>query len=173
MNNIVLANFVRFIGLLLVQGLVLRRMEFDEFGWNYIHVLVYPLFILLLPFRMPRPLVIASGFAMGILVDFFYYTPGLHASAATFLAYVRPAVLWLIEPQARYNLNQSPTKARLGRNWFLRYAAIMMGIHLLFYFSVEAFTFAYIDRILLNSLVTFALSFPAVIALVGLFNPLD
>jgi len=162
MNNTVLTNVFRFLGLLLIQGLVLRRIEFDSGVWSYIHILIYPLFILLLPFRTPRPLVIFSAFALGMLVDLFYYTPGIHASAATFLGFVRPLVLSSLEPRGGYNVNFSPTITQLDLNWFLKYAAIMLVLHLFFYFSVEAFTFTYIIRISLNTLVSFVLSYFAV-----------
>lgn len=173
MNNIVTVNVLRFLGLLLFQGLILRRITFDSGVWSYIHVLVYPLFIMLLPLRTPRPLVIGASFLMGILVDLFYYTPGLHASAAVFTGYFRPAVLSWLEPRGGYNVNYSPTQARLGGNWFYRYAAILLAVHLFFYFSVEAFTFIYFGRILLNTLVSFVISFFFVFAYMRVFDPLD
>ncbi|MBK7409955.1 MAG: hypothetical protein IPL49_20090 [Saprospirales bacterium] len=173
MNNIVLTNVFRFLGLLLFQGLILRRIEFDAGVWSYIHILVYPLFIFLLPLRTPRPLVIFSAFAMGILVDLFYYSPGIHASTATFLGFIRPQVLSWLEPRGGYNVNFSPTRARFGDNWFLRYSAILLAIHLFFYFSVEAFTFVFIGRILLNTLMSFVLSFFFIFGYMRVFDPLD
>lgn len=173
MNNIVTVNILRFLGLLLFQGLILRRIEFDSGVWSYIHVLVYPVFIFLLPLRTPRALVIGSSFLMGILVDLFYYTPGLHASAATFLGYFRPLALGWLEPRGGYNVNYSPTQARFGANWFFRYSAILLAVHLFFYFSVEAFTFVFIGRILLNTLVSFGISYFFVFAYMRLFDPVD
>ena len=173
MNNLVLTNVFRFFGLLLFQGLILRRIEFDLDVWRYIHVLVYPLFIFLMPLRTPRPLVIGSAFAMGILVDLFYYSPGIHASAATFLGYFRPVVLGWLEPRGGYNVNYSPTQARYGENWFYRYAAILLAVHLFFYFSAEAFTFVFIGRILLNTLLSFIVSFFFIFVYMRVFDPLD
>lgn len=173
MSNIVVVNILRFIGLLLVQGLILRRFEFDSGTWRYIHALIYPLFIMLLPLRTPRAAVVGAAFMMGILVDLFYYSPGIHASAATFLGYIRPAVLSALQPRNAYNVSYSPTQARLGVSWFMQYVAIMLLIHLLFYFSVEAFTFVYIDLILLNTLFTFILSYFFIFVYIRIFNPLD
>ena len=173
MNNIVAINIFRFLGLLLLQGLILSRIAFDTGVWQYIHVLLYPVFILLLPLRTPRTLVVGASFLMGLLVDLFYYTPGIHASAATFSGYIRPAVLSWIEPRGGYNVNYSPTQARYGANWFFRYAAILLAIHLFFYFSVEAFTFVYIGRILLNTAVSFAISLFFIFVYMRIFDPLD
>lgn len=173
MNNIVLANVFRFFGLLLLQGLILRQIEFEDEYWNYIHIFTYPLYILLLPLRTPGTLVVVTSFAMGILVDLFYYTPGLHASTATFVGYIRPMILKWLEPAGKYNLNHSPTLERFGPLWFYRYAAIMLGIHLFVYFSVEAFTYVYFLRILANTLVTFVFSFFSVFIYMRFLKPLD
>lgn len=173
MSNIVVVNILRFIGLLLLQGLILYRIEFDSGAWRFIHGLIYPLFIMLLPLRTPRAAVVGAAFLMGILVDLFYYSPGIHASAATFLGYIRPVVLSGLEPRSGYNVSYSPTQARLGTRWFMQYVALMLLIHLLFYFSVEAFTFVYIDRILFNTLFTFVVSYFLIFAYVKIFNPLD
>ena len=173
MNNIVTVNVLRFIGLLLLQGLILRRMEIDTGFWKYIHIFLYPLFIMLLPLRTPKPLVIGASFAMGILVDLFYYTPGLHASASAFLGYFRSWVLDRMEPNAGYNPNYSPTLARFDGKWFYRYTAVLLAVHLFFYFSAEAFTFVYIGRILLNTLMSFIISFICVFMYMKIFDPLD
>lgn len=173
MSNLVLPSLWRFLGLLLFQGLILRRMAFDGPFWEYIHAFIYPLAIILLPLSTPRGLVIILGFAAGLITDFFYFSWGVHASAATFLAYVRPLVLSLLEPRGGYNANYSPTQFRLGRTWFLSYSASMMGAFLLFYFSVEAFTFVYILDILLNSAVSFVFSMFFVLVFQRLFNPQD
>jgi hypothetical protein len=173
MSNIVLVNILRFIGILLFQGLILRRIEFDTGAWQYIHALIYPLFIILMPLRAPRAAVVGSAFLMGIMVDIFYYSPGIHASAATFLGYIRPMILSWLEPRGGYNVSFSPTQARFGASWFMGYAAIMLAFHLLFYFSVEAFTFVFIDRIVLNTLLSFVISFFFIFVYMRLFDPLD
>ncbi|NJK82907.1 MAG: hypothetical protein HC912_02935 [Saprospiraceae bacterium] len=80
------------------------------------------------------------GFVLGIIVDYTYMSLGVHASATVFTAFVRQPVLRALEPKGGYNLNFSPTKARMGWAWFIRYVSIMMLVHLLFYFSMEIFT---------------------------------
>lgn len=171
MNNIIFINLRRFLGLLLFQGLILHRMELNGGAWDYIHILGYPLFIFLLPLRTPRAAVVGSAFLMGILVDLFYYTPGLHASASTFLGFIRPTVQNLMKPREGYTVTYSPTKAQFGAKWFYRYAAVLLALHLFFYFSAEAFTFVYIGRILLNTGASFIVSFVFVLIYMRIFNP--
>ncbi len=135
------------------------------------YVIVFPIFIFLLPLRTPLPLVILLGFVAGISVDFFYDTLGLHASAAVFTAYSRTFVLKILEPRGGYNVNLNPTAENLGIKWFFQYSAILMFLHLFFYFSVEAFTFVFIIDILKKTIVSFVVSMLFIAIFQLIFNP--
>lgn len=173
MSGIVFTNIIRFILLLLFQVLVLKQLTFGLGGPIYINILLYPLFIMLLPFRIPLVGILPLAFLMGLSVDMFYDSPGVHASASVFIAFIRPLILSQMSPRDGYNMNQSPTKKRMGLRWFLIYSSLMMFIHLFFYFSVDAFTFVYIGQILLRSISSFAFSMLFVIITMFIFNPLD
>ena len=173
MNNILTANVFRFFGLLLAQGLVFQNIGVDWGDFPYLRIIIYPIFILLLPFRAPRSLVIFLSFLLGLFVDIFYNTIGVHASAATFTAFARPYILKFFEPRGGYNTNYSPTVYRYEINWFFKYAATMMLAHLFFYFSVEAFTFVYIVDILGKTVVSFIFSLSFVMIYQLIFNPVE
>lgn len=171
MSRAVLANIIRFIGILLVQGLVLKRVTLGLEEFPFVQILLYPIFILLLPLRMPRPLVILSAFAIGMMVDFFYHTPGVHASASVFTAFIRPIILYRLEPRGGYTAAHEPNKEKMGWPWFLRYAAFLLAFHLFFYFSVESFTFVYIITILLKTVFSFIGSMLFILIFMQVFNP--
>lgn len=173
MSNAVFTNAFRFIGLILVQVLILKRISAGWEGFLYINLIIYPVFILLLPFRTPQPAILLLAFAMGITVDLFYDSPGVHASALLFMAFARPIVLKAIAPRGGYNMNHSPTRKRMGFPWFLRYASILIFCHIIFYFSVEAFTFVYIVDILRKTIFSYIFSMLFVLSLLFIFNPLD
>ncbi|MBI5916316.1 MAG: hypothetical protein HY842_13145 [Bacteroidetes bacterium] len=173
MNNVTVVNVLRFVALLLLQGLVFKNIGVGWESFPYLHIIVFPVFILLLPIRTPKTLLVFLGFLIGISVDFLYDTLGVHSSAAVFTAFVRPLVLKFFEPRGGYNMSYSPTAARMGLGWFLRYAAILMFVHLFFYYSVEAFTFVYIVDILMKTMVSFSVSMIFVVIFQLLFNPLD
>ena len=171
MNKALLPNIVRFVALVLFQGLILRRLELTGGLWDYIHPMVYPLFIIMLPIRMPSTLVILLGFAVGMIMDVFYASLGIHAAATVFLGFIRKTVINAMEPRGGYNLNDTPTRSSLGMRWWITYVAILMGIHQFFYFSVEAFTFVYIVDILLSTLFSFVVSMAFVYMIQLLFDP--
>ncbi|MFT4666784.1 MAG: hypothetical protein ACI8YQ_002898 [Polaribacter sp.] len=173
MNNVIVTNVVRFVVLILLQVLVLQRINLGGEYANLFHIIIYPLFIILLPFRIPHALLVLLGFMAGISVDLFYDSLGIHASAAVFIAFIRPTVLSLLAPAKGYNMNFSPTKARFGVAWFLPYAATMMVLYLFFYFSVEVFTYYYIGQIMLRTICSFFLSMLFITVVQFLFDPLD
>ena len=171
MNSVIFTNSLRFIGLCLLQVLVLKGMASGEGTFKYVSVILYPVFILLLPIRIPHPLLVFLGFLIGFTVDMFYDSLGVHASASVFIAFIRPSVLKALEPRGGYNINESPTKFRLGFNWFFTYACILMFLHLLFYFSMEIFTPVYLGEIIMRSTFSFIVSMIFVIIYQFIFNP--
>ena len=58
------------------------------------------------------------AFLMGLSIDVFSETLGLHTSAAVFLAFCRPFILKTISPRDGYELNQIPSMNQLGTSWF-------------------------------------------------------
>ncbi|MEM9836107.1 MAG: hypothetical protein AAF828_06370, partial [Bacteroidota bacterium] len=114
---------------------------------------------------------ILAGFVFGITIDLFYETLGLHAAAATFSAFIRPMVLQMVKPQEEYNIKASPTGDYLGWNWFARYTAWFLLFHLLFFFSVQAFTPVYWQDILLKTFFTYVASYFAILFVNYIFNP--
>ena len=162
---------VRLVLFVLIQGLVLQRIHLGGVGAQYFAIMLYPVFIMLLPMKMNRLAIVFAGFAIGILIDLFYNSLGVHASACVFTAFIRPYVLQFFEPRGGYSANVNPTPHSLGMNWFLQYAALLLILHLLFYFSVEVFTFVYLGQILLKTLSSFALSYIAIALFALLFNP--
>ncbi len=171
MNNVILINIRRFVVLLLVQVLFLKQFIPDLGNFQYMEIILYPLFLMLLPIRTPHSILVGLGFILGLSVDIFYDSPGVHAAASVLTGFVRPLVIRLTQSRDSYNLNQSPTMQNFGRNNFLIYAAVMLIIHLFTYFSVEAFTFVYIKQILLRTISSFVFSLILLMMYMLVFNP--
>lgn len=128
---------LQFILLILVQVLVLNNIQFS----GYINPFLYILFILWLPVETPNPILMVLAFLMGLSIDIFSETLGLHTSAAVFLAFCRPFILKTISPRDGYELNQIPSMNQLGTSWFLIYALLCTFAHHFFLFFVEVFSF--------------------------------
>jgi hypothetical protein len=172
MNTESIKHIIRAVLILLVQVLVLKRIGLGS-SWVWMHgnIFIYPVIVLLLPFRLSRHYVIVIGFLLGLLIDMFYDTIGVHAFALTATAYARGLLLSYLEPRGGYQLSMSPTQYSMGLNWLVTYTSLCMAIHIFLFFTAEIFTFVYIGQILLNSLVTFFLSMVVIMVYHLLFNP--
>lgn len=172
MNTESIKHIIRAVLILLVQVLVLKRIGLGS-SWIWMHgnIFIYPVIVLLLPFRLSRHYVIVIGFLLGLLIDMFYDTIGVHAFALTATAYARGLLLSYLEPRGGYQLSMSPTQYSMGLNWLMTYTSFSVAIHSFLFFTAEIFTFVYIGQILLNTLVTFFLSMTVIMVYHLLFNP--
>ena len=172
MSTELIKHIIRAVLILLVQVLVLKRIGLGN-SWIWLHgnIFIYPIIVLLLPFRLSRHYVIVLGFLLGLLIDMFYDTIGVHAFALTATAYARGLLLSYLEPRGGYQLSMSPTQYSMGLNWLMTYTSLSIVIHTFLFFTAEIFTFVYIGQILLNSLVTFFLSIAVIMGYHLLFNP--
>ena len=171
MKNLNLKNGLRFVLLVLLQIGVFKQITMHMEYASYFHLFIYPIFIFLLPFRYSKVLIILLAFALGLSIDIFYDSIGIHAAACVFTAFIRPTVLELVKPQSDYDVLLSPTVSNFGFIWFISYASIMLFAHLLFYFSVEAFTFVYVGQVLLKTFGSFIASILFVLMYQFILNP--
>lgn len=169
----IIVNLIRFIALFLMQVLIFQSMSrgFSTPGFNYVNILVYPVFIMLLPINLPTAMAVGISFVFGLTIDWFYNSLGVHAGACVFMAYLRPLLLGLVEPRGGYPLSGGPTLNALGLNWFVQFSAIFMALHLFIYFSIQFFSFVYIIDILFSTVVSFLVSMIFIIIYQFLLNP--
>lgn len=174
MNSLWIKNIIRIIFIALLQVLILKRINFGWENFNYFSFIVYPLAILLLPIRTPRFLLLIIGFVLGLFVDLFYGSPGVHASAAVFISFIRPYILQMLEPRVGYPTQAvGPTRKRFGTNWFMTYSAMILFMYLLVYFIAEVFTYVYFFEIILKTICSFLVSYICIIIYFFLVNPED
>ncbi|WP_396155434.1 rod shape-determining protein MreD [Flavobacterium sp.] len=88
MNSALLANIARFIFLLAAQVFLFNRI--DLFG--FINPFPYILFIILYPVNGNKSGLLVASFFLGLLMDMFWNSGGVHAAACLVLAYYRPAI---------------------------------------------------------------------------------
>ncbi len=130
-------NIFRFVFLVLLQVWVLNNIQFSGF----INPYMYVLFILLLPFETPTWLVLVISFALGLSVDMFCDTIGMHAAASVFMGFLRPFVLQAISPRDGFETGTYPRVLYYGVVWFLKYSLLLVFAHHIFLFVIEVFKF--------------------------------
>ena len=154
MNRIILVNFIRFIALVFLQVFLLKNIALYDLSTPYLYIL----FILLLPFETPNVVLFALAFILGLIIDMFYDTPGLHAAACIVLALVRVLFISVTVQKDGFDNEPEPTLSIMGFRWFFSYALILTAVHHFFLFNLEVFRLSEIEytlrRFLLSSILT-------------------
>lgn len=88
MNNELFMNIFRFILLLLVQIIIFNNMNF----LGYVSPFPYILFVILYPVNGNKYGLLLASFLLGIILDVFSNSGGIHAAASIILAYYRPYI---------------------------------------------------------------------------------
>lgn len=154
MLRIVSDNIIRFLVLTLFQVFVLNHVQLG----GYINPYLYILFIMILPFETPKLLLLVLAFILGLTIDLFMLSPGIHAASCVFMAFMRPFVIGTISSRREYEPGIRPSVQDIGLTWFLTYAGILTLAHHFVLFFLEVFHFGEIlitlQRILYSSIVT-------------------
>lgn len=152
-----------FVGLVLLQVLILNRI--DWFGYATPFLYVY----LLLKFEsdISRNSLMLWAFCLGLVVDVFSDTPGMNAAASVLLAFGRPLLLRLFRPRDSVE-GFVPSITSMGTVSFLKYSASAVAIHHTFLLSLEYFSLVYIGEWLLQIVVSTLLTVLCIMALEGI-----
>ncbi|MDP4679138.1 MAG: Rod shape-determining protein MreD [Cyclobacteriaceae bacterium] len=123
--------------ILLIQALVLKDMVLYGSAFCFFYILLF----LILPIEINPLVQIAIGFAAGLFIDSFYNTQGVHASASTFIMFVRPYWINILSPGSGYGATIRINLRTQRLQWFLTYAYPLILFHSLILFTVEVFEF--------------------------------
>ena len=168
MYKSLIRNISLFIGLFLLQVLIIDNIRLGRF----IHPCVYVLFIMLLPFETPKWKLLICGFLIGFVVDIFNGTPGLNAAATVLMAYFRPNIIEITTRKSDIEGKNIPSVSEMGLQWFLLYAVLLLIIHNLTLFILEAFSFRLFGLVLLETLLSVLISSFVIVLIIYIFKPI-
>ena len=148
MNSALLGNIARFILLLAAQVLIFNRI--DLFG--FINPFPYVLFIILYPVNGNKSGLLAASFLLGLLMDMFWNSGGVHAAACLVLAYYRPAIFkfsfGLSYEYQTVRLNDVVTPERFS------FLLIAIVLHHFVLFVLEVFKVSFLWDILVRTVLS-------------------
>ncbi|MCQ2227191.1 MAG: rod shape-determining protein MreD [Bacteroidales bacterium] len=119
----------------LTQLLIFNNLQISGFINPYVYILL----ILTMPFGTSSWLMMLVSFVLGIIIDIFCDTPGMHAGACVLIGYLRQYVLKYIAFRDEYKSDSFPTISIYGSVWYVKYALIMVSIHHVALFFIEQF----------------------------------
>ena len=163
MNKEVVLRILFFILLVLLQVLVFSNMYIGAYV-PYIYVL----FVILFPIKSNRVVFLLSSFLIGLSLDFFFSSGGVHAAACTIIAYVRPQALKFSFGRSYEFQTIKLSKVSIASK--LAYFSILIVIHHLVLFLLETFNFSFILYSLKNTLFSSIYTIALSLVLVTLFS---
>ncbi len=140
MSNFLSGHIIRFIVLVFFQALLFNHINF----LGYVNPYIYIIFILFYPVKNNRALFIFLSFLIGLSIDLFSDSGGIHAAASVFIAFVRPMFLKFAFGTMYEHNHVKFDNTDFGAR--VIYIALMTLIHHLLLFYLEIFS---ISRILL------------------------
>ena len=165
MNSALFVNIARFIILLFMQIAIFNKMDF----LGYINPYPYILFILLYPVNGNKYGLLFSSFLLGIIMDMFSNSGGVHATAAISLAAMRPTFFkfsfGVSYEYQTIKINDKITPERFS------FIAISVVSHHFVLFLLEAFRMIYFIEVLLRTLFSTIFTIIICILLIYLFKP--
>ncbi len=165
MNSAFLSNIARFILLLATQITIFNNIDF----LGYINPFPYILFIILFPVNGNKSILVLSSFFIGIIIDLFCNSGGVHAASCILLAYVRPIIFkfsfGLSYEYQTVRLNDVLTTERFS------FILISVIIHHFSLFLLEVFQLNFLWDILLRTLVSTIFTTIICIVLIYIFKP--
>lgn len=126
-----------FLFLLFFQVLVSNSISL----WGIITPMVYIMFILTLPFQMPKWQVVSLGFIMGFSLDLFTGILGHHAAACVLIAFMRMPIIKLIPSHISFEEHLRPILWDMHFSWYVQYSFYLTLIHHVFYFFLDSMSF--------------------------------
>lgn len=138
MGQILFRNIILLLILIPLQVFLLDHINIG----GSVNPYIYVLFILLLPFETPGWLLLILAFILGIIIDLFSGTIGIHASATVLMAFFRPIVMRGISAHRDFESGMKITIFETGFRWFFLYTFILVMIHHFALFFIEAFRFS-------------------------------
>lgn len=162
-TNSVIRFGVLFTILVLVQALIFNQIRFG----GYVNPYIYILFVLMLPIDIRGGLLLLLAFVLGLTVDMFLDTMGMHAAATVFLAFLRPGVIRLISVRSDFEPGTIPSINNQGLRWIMTYSLLLIFAHHLLLFFVEIFRFS--EFLLTFQRVLFSTFFSFIFVIAGFF----
>lgn len=138
----------------LIQVLLLDKINILGYATPYLFVF----FILTLDTGLSPIKKMTWGFVLGLIVDMFSNTMGMHAAATTLLAFAQPSLLRLFFVYDKRD-NVNPSLSYIGARQYLLYIFTGTLLHHFIFYILKTFSFADVLSLLMCILLSTVLSF--------------
>ncbi len=139
----------RYILVMLLQVLLFDQLQF----LGVCHPYIYILCLLMLPITLPHNADMLIGAVVGVVMDIFCNSLGVHMASCILVMFIRPYLLGIIVND-KDRLNEQISLRMLGMEAMVKYVVIMVLIHHLTVFSLAAWSWDYIGFVMAETIVS-------------------
>ena len=143
----------RYIVVMLLQVLLFDQLQL----WGVCHPYIYVLCLLMMPITLPHSMDMMIGAAVGLMMDVFCNSLGIHMAACVLLMLIRPYLLGVIVND-KDRLNEQINLRTIGWEALIRYTVILVLVHHLTIFTLAAWNWNYIGFVLIETAVSSAVT---------------
>jgi rod shape-determining protein MreD len=134
--------------------MILQVLLFDQLQLlGVCHPYIYVLCLLMMPITLSHSADMIIGAVVGLIMDIFCNSMGVHTAACIFIMFIRPYLIGAIVND-KDRLNEQISLRSLGMEALLRYVVILVVIHHLIVFLLAAWNWAHIGFVLVETLVS-------------------
>ena len=118
---------------LFVQIYILNEVMFA----SYINPYLYLIILFVMPFKTQKWFLLIYAFILGLSVDIFSETLGMHSSACLIIALLKPAITKITIPHNIIEENDELIVQKIGIKSFILFTSIVVFIHHSILFILE------------------------------------
>jgi len=148
----------RYIVVMLLQVLLFDQLQL----LGVCHPYIYILCLLMMPITLPHSVDMIIGAIIGLVMDVFCNSLGIHTAACVLLMFIRPYLIGVIVND-KDRLNEQITLRAIGMEAMIKYVIILVLIHHLTVFALGAWSWNYIGFVLLETLVSSLITISVII----------
>lgn len=137
-----------------VLVMLLQVLLFDQLQLlGVCHPYIYILCLMMMPITLPHSADMIIGAVVGLIMDIFCNSLGVHTASCIFLMFIRPYLIGAIVND-KDRLNEQISLRTLGMEALLKYVIILVVVHHLMVFLLAAWSWSHIGFVLLETLVS-------------------
>ncbi len=134
--------------------MLLQVLLFDQLQLlGVCHPYIYILCLLMMPITLPHSADMIIGAVVGLIMDIFCNSLGVHTASCIFIMFIRPYLIGAIVND-KDRLNEQITLRTLGMEPLLKYVVILVLAHHLMVFLLAAWSWSHIGFVAVETIVS-------------------
>ena len=152
-------QIIRYIVVMILQVFLFNQLQL----FGVCHPYIYVLCLLMLPITLPHSVDMLIGAGVGLVMDVFCNSLGIHMAGCILLMFIRPYLIGtLVNDKDR--LNEQISIRTLGMEAMIKYVILLVCLHHLVIFTIAAWSWEHWGFVLLETVVS---SFLTILVIIG------